>query len=218
VVRKTKEEALETRERLLDAAGRVFSEKGVTNTSLGDIAKSAGMTRGAIYWHFCNKTELMAALWDRTKMPLDETWGGCCPESDRDPLGRIRGNAIRMLQRAVNDEKTRQVYDILFHKCECVDEAEPIMARRMASRKECAPTIEGFFAAAIESGQLPAGLDPHRAMIGLFCFIEGLIYNSLIQPEALRLAEMAEHYVDTYIAGLKHAPPLPGKVPAASTA
>lgn len=209
MARKTKEEALETRERLLDAAGRVFSEKGVTNTSLGDIAKSAGMTRGAIYWHFCNKTELMAALWDRTKMPLDETWGDCCPESDRDPLGRIRANAITMLKRAVNDEKTRQVYDILFHKCECVDEAEPIMARRMESRKECAPRIEEFFRAAIESGQLPAGLDPYRAMVGLFCFIEGLIYNSLIQPDALRLDEMATHYVDTYIAGLKHAPPQP---------
>lgn len=206
MVRKTKEEAQETRERLLDAAGRVFSEKGVTNTSLGDIAKAAGMTRGAIYWHFCNKTELMAALWERTKMPLDEAWSGCCSEADCDPLGRIRNNAIAMLRRSVTDENTRQVYEILFHKCESVSEAEPIMARRLESRNECRPTIEGFFMAAVKAGQLPADLDVRSAMAGFFSYLDGLIYNSFIHPEAVRLDEMAEHFVDIYIEGLKCTP------------
>lgn len=206
MVRKTKEEALETRERLLDAAGRVFSEKGVTSTSLGEIAKAAGVTRGAIYWHFCNKTELMQALWERTTMPLDDAWGDCCPEAECDPLARIRTNAIGMLERVVNDEKTRQIYDILFHKCECVAEAEPIMARRLESRAECAPKIERFFEAAIQAGQLPQGLDPRTALIGFFCYLDGLIYNWFIHPEAIRLDELAEHFVDVYLEGLKHSP------------
>lgn len=203
MVRKTKEEALETRDKLLDAAGRVFSEKGVTGTSLGEIAKAAGVTRGAIYWHFCNKTELMEALWERTTMPLDDVWGDCCPEADCDPLARIRANAVGMLQRVVNDEKTRQIYDILFHKCESVEEAEPIMARRLASRAECTPKIERFFEAAVECGQLPRKLDAHTALVGFFCYLDGLIYNWFIHPEAIRLGELAEHFVDIYIEGLK---------------
>lgn len=207
MARKTKEEALETRERLLDAAGHVFCDKGVTNTSLDDIAKAAGVTRGALYWHFRNKTDLMAALWERTKLPLDEYWGNCCTAAECDPLGHIRRNAIDMLRRAVTDEKTRQVYNILFHKCENVAEAEPMLARRMESRKECAPKIQTFFRAAIEMGQLPAGLDPGTAMIGFFSYLDGLIYNWLIHPDAIHLGDLAEHFVDTYIAGLQNTPP-----------
>lgn len=207
MVRKTKEESLETRERLLDAAGRVFCQKGVTGTSLDDIAREAGVTRGAIYWHFKNKTDLMEALWNRTKMPMDEAWGECCASAERDPLGRIRRNAIDMLTRAATDENTRQVYDILFHKCESADDSDPIMARRIESSRECVPKVMRFFQSAIEQGQLPAGTDAQTAMGGMFCYIDGLIYNWFIHPDIVRLDELAEHYVDIYIEGLKHAPP-----------
>ncbi|MBC5762981.1 TetR family transcriptional regulator [Ramlibacter sp. GTP1] len=49
--RRTKKEALATRNRLLDAAERQFLANGVAGTSLNDIAMAAGTTRGAIYWH-----------------------------------------------------------------------------------------------------------------------------------------------------------------------
>ena len=60
MARRTKGEALETRHRILDVAERVFSERGVTRTSLADVAKAAGVTRGAIYWHFADKADLFA--------------------------------------------------------------------------------------------------------------------------------------------------------------
>lgn len=49
MARKTKQQAEETRQEILDAAIKTFSERGVSATSLADIAKSAGVTRGAIY-------------------------------------------------------------------------------------------------------------------------------------------------------------------------
>ena len=52
MARRTKAEADETRTKLLDAAEEVFFEKGVSRTSLGDIAQRAGATRGAVSWHF----------------------------------------------------------------------------------------------------------------------------------------------------------------------
>lgn len=206
MVRKTKEEAQETRERLLDAAGDMFSEKGVTKTSLEDIAKAAGVTRGAVYWHFKNKTDLVDALWQRKKMPLDEAWGDCCASRESDPLGRIRANAIEMLRRAANDPKTRQVYDILFHKCERVDDGETIMARCLESRQECVPVIRDFFEAAIKAGQLPKDVEVLTAMVGFFSYLDGLIYNSFLHPEVVRLNQLAELYVDIYVEGLKHTP------------
>ena len=54
MARRTRDEALETRNTILDTAERVFSERGVSHTTLADIAAAAGVTRGAIYWHFKN--------------------------------------------------------------------------------------------------------------------------------------------------------------------
>ena len=72
MVRKTKQEAQETRESILDAAERLFHANGVSRTSLQDIAHAAEVTRGAIYWHFKDKAELFDAMMQRGTMPLEE--------------------------------------------------------------------------------------------------------------------------------------------------
>ncbi|MEE3190810.1 MAG: TetR family transcriptional regulator, partial [Pseudomonadota bacterium] len=68
--RRTKEEALQTRETLIEAAEVVFHRKGVSASSLNDIAKEAGVTRGAVYWHFKNKHDIFQAIVDRLLAPL----------------------------------------------------------------------------------------------------------------------------------------------------
>src|SRR5882757_7288734 len=67
MARRTKAEAEETRQKILDAAERLFFIDGVSRTSLEHIATAAGVTRGAIYWHFKNKLELFEALHERVK-------------------------------------------------------------------------------------------------------------------------------------------------------
>lgn len=204
MVRKTKDEARETREGLLDAAVRVFGDKGVSQASLADIAAEAGVTRGAVYWHFKNKKDLVDALLERTRIPQEEAWGACCDDAERDPLGFIRGRAVDALQLGTTDENTRQVWNILFHKCEPLDRDEPIAARKLSSRHDCALNMESFFQAAIDRGQLPRDLDPRTAATGLACYLDGLVYNWLMDPQSVPLAEQAGRYVDIYIAGLKH--------------
>lgn len=65
MARKTKEEALQTRQIILDAAETLFQQQGVSRTSLQQIAQAANVTRGAIYWHFSDKLALFQALLDR---------------------------------------------------------------------------------------------------------------------------------------------------------
>lgn len=62
MARKTKEEAEQTREDILHTALDIFCEKGYSKTTFDDIAKRIGLTKGAIYWHFRNKPDLLAAL------------------------------------------------------------------------------------------------------------------------------------------------------------
>ena len=61
-MKKTKEEAEATRQNIMTAALGLFKEKGFDATRLQDIARATGCTRGAIYWHFKNKTDILKTL------------------------------------------------------------------------------------------------------------------------------------------------------------
>lgn len=70
MVRRTKEEALETRNKLLDSAEYLLQSQGVSHTTLQGIALHAGATRDAVYWHFKDKAELFDAMMERVTLPL----------------------------------------------------------------------------------------------------------------------------------------------------
>jgi AcrR family transcriptional regulator len=54
--------AQDTRGRVLAAAARVFARDGYAGATLDDVAAAAGLTKGAVYWHFPGKTDLFIAL------------------------------------------------------------------------------------------------------------------------------------------------------------
>jgi TetR/AcrR family acrAB operon transcriptional repressor len=86
MVRRSKEDALATRNSLLDAAEHVFLAQGVAGTSLNDIAQAAGTTRGAIYWHFKDKADLFNAMMDRVVNALAGAPTGPVDAGGGDPL------------------------------------------------------------------------------------------------------------------------------------
>lgn len=61
-MRRTKEDTEKTRNELLTVAVKVFNENGYSNTRLEDVAKAAGVTRGAIYYHFGSKAEIFKEI------------------------------------------------------------------------------------------------------------------------------------------------------------
>ena len=71
-MRRTKEEAAETRSEILHSAKALFLDKGYENVSLEEIAAAAGVTRGAVHWHFKNKQGLMFAIRDEAQQPFQE--------------------------------------------------------------------------------------------------------------------------------------------------
>ena len=62
MARKCKEDAEKTRQAVLESALDVFSEKGYAKATFDEIAARAGFTKGAVYWYFRNKADLVAAL------------------------------------------------------------------------------------------------------------------------------------------------------------
>jgi len=74
--RKTKEEAEKTRARILASALSLFVKKGYEHTTFTDIAARLKMTKGAVYWHFESKEELLIELvriaFERFQRQIDE--------------------------------------------------------------------------------------------------------------------------------------------------
>jgi len=61
-MRRTKEEALETRSRILHAALDIFCDKPYSRVSMQEIARAVNMSKGAVYWHFKSKDDLFIQM------------------------------------------------------------------------------------------------------------------------------------------------------------
>ena len=207
MVRKTKADTEQTYTALLDAAEAMFKEKGVASATLNDIAKSAGMTRGAIYWHFKDKSELVHAMCERATLPMEAMFNEVTAVVGDDPLGSIQKLTVHALTQVAQSPQQQIVFDILFHKCEKTGEMAPMFERERQSRGECHSQIEVLFKQAVKLGQLPADTNTALAVHALHAYMTGLMHEWLLDPSAYDLAKHAESFVQTLIAGLRVAPP-----------
>ena len=114
MARRTKEEAQETRRSILEAAVRVFARQGVANTSLTDIAQEAGVTRGAIYWHFANKADLINSLWEQVQSFYAPLTQASEHIDEPDPLGKLQELYCSFFAGMVEDPIQQQLFRILF--------------------------------------------------------------------------------------------------------
>jgi TetR/AcrR family acrAB operon transcriptional repressor len=206
MARRTKEEALATRDSILDAAERVFHAKGVANASLEEIAAAAQVTRGAIYWHFKDKAELFDAMMQRVVLPVEamlEQAEGC---GKVNAFELLRQATVDVLLRTARDARTQRVFDIAYHKCEYVGDAAGVRERHAASQAECLKTIEAGFRACVKEGQLPGSVDPRGAAIGCMSLASGLIANWVLAPTSFSLERHAAALVDAYFRGLASTP------------
>jgi TetR/AcrR family acrAB operon transcriptional repressor len=202
MVRRTKNEALETRHRILDVAERVFNERGVTRTSLADIAKAAGVTRGAIYWHFADKADLFCSMVARVTMPMESPACQTDHSAAADPVNSIREMMIGILRSTSEDPQARRVFHIVYHKCEHVDEMKPVWRRFNEMRAGCLLHIEEGLRAAIAQGRLPRALDARQAAFGLRALLDGLVSTWVMDPDYQPHEYEADRLVDLFLNAL----------------
>jgi TetR/AcrR family acrAB operon transcriptional repressor len=207
MARKTKLEAQVTRERLLDAAETVFRQRGVTRTSLAEIAAAAGVTRGAVYWHFKDKAALFHAMCDRATLPLDALFERAGETASAEPLRTLRELCVGALQRLAVDARTQVVFDVIFHKTEMVDELADMATSNETERCRCLSQIEVILRRCVETGDLPPDTDPVLAAHGLNALMIGIMHQWVLDQSSYDLAAAAPTLIDTYLAGLAARPP-----------
>jgi len=66
------QQSAETRKAILDSCRQLFAKHGFSTTSIDDIAKASGITKGAVYWHFTSKKELFEAILEQIRTRWQE--------------------------------------------------------------------------------------------------------------------------------------------------
>src|SRR3954469_17783700 len=113
-MRRTKEEAEQTRRRIMSAALPVFDERGIAHTTMEHIAEAAGVTRGAIYWHFSGKQALLAAIREDIAIPLvDKADFALLSDRDADPLQRVERFLVDLISGIDRDSRTRLACSVM---------------------------------------------------------------------------------------------------------
>ncbi|MFN2360325.1 MAG: TetR family transcriptional regulator [Marinobacter sp.] len=196
MARRTKADAENTRQSILDASEQVFMEKGVARASLEQIAREAGVTRGAVYWHFRNKSDVLDAMLERVRAPLTEMVDAVTtPEQS---LGNLQSVCVYALRKLAEDPHHFRVYSILFHRTESDQAIEK--QRELASHS--IEHLAQVFALEGISDRLYPGLTPVQAARSLHTQMLGIYYDWLSNPEGWDLMAEAECLVAVIFRGL----------------
>lgn len=200
MVRRTKAEAAQTRMQIIDAARKVFAERGVSRTTFDQIATAAGVTRGAIYWHFANKSELFFAMRDQVSLPLIDRIDANLPNGKiKDPLQGIIATLIEILRALEEDEATRQTFEIMTLKCEYVDEFSAALDKVMQPGNEFMQKLVPAYALANQKNLLREKLDPSLLALGSYTFMHGLIRLWLSDKEGVVIRKKAKLLIEAHV-------------------
>jgi TetR/AcrR family transcriptional regulator, acrAB operon repressor len=201
MVRRTKAQTEQTRLEIIAAARQVFAGRGVSRTTLADIAKEAGVTRGAIYWHFKNKPDLFFAMMEQVSLPLIDIIDEHLPaQNPGDPLRSIRASMIEILRLLTDDVIARTTFEIVTSKCEYVDEFSRLDSR--VTKTGCAyiKKLTHAYDDAQKKGLLRGGADPAQYALDSYLFMKGLINLWLADTEGTIIRDKAATLIESHIA------------------
>lgn len=215
MARRTKQDALATREWLLDTAEQVFLARGLLRSSLQDIALAAGLSRGAIYWHFTDKLALFEAMMARVDLPLEQALAAAelqlanaaASGTAIDPLGVLRTLALEPFALMQRDPRAARVFTILLHRAEFVGELAPLARRQDGALSDCALRMQRLFQAASDQGGLAADQQPRHAATALLAMIDGLLRLATQGEGSASVLPAVTPAIDALLAGLRAVPP-----------
>lgn len=186
-----------TRSRLLDAAVQVFAEHGFRGTSADEVAERAGVTKGALYWHFENKRALfLALLEERVDERTREILGAAL-------VGKADGQAGSEAGCPADDLRQISLLNHEFWSLAVRDRelGKRYLRRQRSLRVELATELEAVGAG---SGRV----DPEQLAIGLLALANGLAMEELVDSQAVSAGLRGR------LVALMHDGPAPAERPA----
>ena len=206
-MRRTKEAAAQTRQTVIDAALRLFSQRGYSGTTFRAIADEAGCSRGPIYWHFANKKELFEEILSFSQRPLEQL-----VVSDLDltrPRETARAFADRWLTLLIDDPYFRQSFEIFLNKTEFTEEMVETISRERALTDSLVSNFALLVGAVrqLEVTEYTGRDDPERSAsqgsehvvaLSLYAYLMGITQTWLFNSDIVSLAHAKDQIVNHF--------------------
>lgn len=199
-MRRTKEEALITREKILAAALEVFSRDGYSAARLEDIAEAAEVTRGAIYHHFGSKEELYIALVKERSAGINKL---------AEEVLSQEGTAVEVIRRFLlsligylhENEEYRALLELATSKVELTEGLKSLTDETIQGRRQLAAFFEDLLAQGVKDGTVRPDLPVALAAWNLISFMNGLGLVWIQDPGAFSIQEDKDALVDAFLKG-----------------
>jgi len=188
MARKTKEDAEKTRIALLESALNIFDDKGYSNTTLTDIATSAGMTRGAVYWHFKDKKDLFLQMtqWmlEEEEKIIEKPGNGY----DVEDVSEIIDVIVAYFQALAQNKHLEKFFRVTTYKVEYTQELSDILQSQRHGIKESLTYLTDAFSSLSSKGKLKVGLDPAKCAALIITHAWGIIALWILDKTMVDLA------------------------------
>lgn len=199
-VRRCKADAEQTRLKILEAAEMLFAERGIARTTLEQIARAAGVTRGAFYWHFKDKTAVLSALYERTTAPQLALIREASEQADlTDPLAFLECSGTRFLSVFAADKCQQRMHRIMSNAAM----TEETAAWLAEANVELWRVFQRLLARAGEAGQLTDELTPDEVAVSLMVMFNGLLNEWLRSDRAFPLDTLGAKLLHHHITSLR---------------
>ncbi|MFQ5922680.1 MAG: TetR family transcriptional regulator [Anaerolineales bacterium] len=199
-MRRTKEEALITRENILTAALEVFGRYGYSSARLEDIADAAEVTRGAIYHHFGSKEELYIALVKERSAGVNQLAEEILNQEGT-AIEIIRRLLLGLLTYAAENKEYRALLELAASKVELTEGLESVQEETTMGRRQLAAYLQELLSQGIQAGDIRSDLAVRPAAWSLISFMNGVGLIWIQDPSAFSLCEDGEAVVDTFLRG-----------------
>ena len=190
--------SVERRNQILDTAESVFSERGFDEARMDDIAEHSGLSKGAIYWYFKKKDDIIAALLDRVFRHSIESMRVIAVE-DAPVFDRL----IRIGQQISHDYQARSKLMPVALEFYAIALRQRSIRKHLASiYDEMLSVLTPLIAEGMKRGEL-AHADPRQAAILLVGIFEGLGLIWAISPKNVDWKTLGPKAIEVLCDGLR---------------
>lgn len=202
-MRRTKEDAEQTKQQIISSAIKVMNEKGIGATRFEDIAKEASVTRGAIYHYFKSKNEIILTIHSNMKKQMMDLFERHISE-DIDPVLSLKNGLKETLKKFQEDDHHRAVEE-LFLKAEFTSllrEDEELFLLFAREKEETICDMLELVKRGQASGSIRKDIKSDTIGFALIAFYVGFITTWFLKVDSISTVGVVDEYVDILLHGI----------------
>ncbi|MCM2397208.1 TetR/AcrR family transcriptional regulator [Rhizobium sp. S95] len=199
-MRRTKEQAAETGRQILQAAEDLFLEKGYEDVTLEEIAALAGVTRGAVHWHFKNKQGLLLALRDAAQEPFRILADELAPNNGAASLKKLGDIIADLFDQMENDPRQQGLLRGMIRLDIALSEKDEPGGSTF--REEINSIFVRIFQAVERDTGMPPPWTPQKAASMVSATISGLVIEWALGKGGFNISPDGSLYIRTILASL----------------